>query len=143
MKLLQHIIVQSQVMGPDDKKIEAVAKAVAATSKFGTQAVKTTEKILAFTAKVFKEPAEQTAGIIGDRLRLFRWKRQVAYTDKVNNILSDRGVSETRAVPPKFALPVLESASLEDDDDLQKKSGQNCLQTQWIRIFLQSFACHT
>lgn len=107
-------------MNPDDKKVEEVAKAVAAASKFGTQTVKTTEKILAFAAKVFKEPAEQTAGIIGDRLRLFRWERQLAYSDKVNAILTDRGVSETRAVPPKFALPILENASLEEDDNLQK-----------------------
>ena len=46
-------------MSPDDKKAEEIAKAVAAASKFGTQAVKTTERILAFAAKVFKGPAEQ------------------------------------------------------------------------------------
>src|SRR5687768_13852787 len=106
-------------MSPDNQSVEEVAKAVAETAKFGTQTVKTTEKILGFVSKVIKEPAEITSGIIGDRLRLFRWERQVAYTDKVNGLLSARGVTETKAVLPKFALPIIENASLEDDDDLQ------------------------
>jgi hypothetical protein len=100
-------------MDPNDKKIEEVAKAAAEVAKFGTQTVKTTEKILGFVSKVFKEPAEETAGIIGDRLKLFRWQRQIAYVDKVNSILDARGIKETRAVVPKLALPILESASLE------------------------------
>lgn len=106
-------------MSPDDKSVEEVAKAVAETAKFGTQTVKTTEKILGFVSKVIKEPAEITSGIIGDRLRLFRWERQLAYTDKVNEILITRSITETKAVLPKFALPMIESASLEDDDNLQ------------------------
>jgi len=107
-------------MNPDDKKIEEVAKAAAEVAKFGTQTVKTTEKILRFSSKVFKVPIEETVGLIGDRLKLFRWERQVAYVDKVNNILDARNISETRAVMPKFALPVLENASLEDDEELQQ-----------------------
>lgn len=107
-------------MNQNDQTIEEVAKAAAEIAKFGTQAVSTTEKILAFTSKVFKVPAEQTAGIIGDRLRLFRWERQLAYADKVDAILKARKVTDTRAVPLKFALPILENASLEEDNDLQK-----------------------
>src|SRR3990167_11017188 len=107
-------------METDNQNIKEVAKAAAEVSKFGTQTVQTTEKILGFIAKVFKSPAEDTAGIIGDRLKLFRWERQLAYVDKVNNILFAKGITDTRAVPPKFSLPVIENASLEDDDELQK-----------------------
>lgn len=103
----------------EDKTVQEVAKAVAATAQFGTQGIKTTEKILGFAAKVFKEPAEQTAGIINDRLKLFRWQRQIRYVDRVNQILAERGIKDTVAVPPKFALPILEGASLEDEDELQ------------------------
>lgn len=115
-KYLKHI----STMDAGDNQVKEVAKAAAEAAKFGTQAVKTTEKILTFTAKVLKEPAEQAAGIIGDRLRLFRWERQLTYLEKVNGILTERGIMITRAVPPKFALPVLENASLEEDDELQK-----------------------
>lgn len=107
-------------MTPDNKSMEEVAKAAAEVAKFGTQAVSTTEKILGFAARVFKEPAEQVSGIIGDRLRLYRWERQSAYVDKVNSLLKAKGIHETRAVSPKFALPVLEGASLEEDDNLQQ-----------------------
>ncbi len=106
-------------MNPDENGIKEVAVALAETAKFGTQTVKTTEKILRFVSTVLKEPAEITSGIIGDRLRLFRWERQVAYTDKVNCILKARNITSTKAVMPKFALPILENASLEDDEDLQ------------------------
>lgn len=106
-------------MNPENQSVEEVAKAVAESAKFGTQTVKTTEKILGFVSKVINEPALITSGIIGDRLRLFRWERQIAYTDKVNGLLAARGITETKAVLPKFALPIIENASLEDDDGLQ------------------------
>lgn len=40
-------------------------------------------------------------------------------TDKVDAILRARGVTQTRAVPPKLALPILEESSLEEDESLQ------------------------
>ncbi len=100
-------------------EIEEVSKAVAETSKFGTKSVETTEKILTFLAKVFKEPIEQTSGMIGDRLKFIRWKRQVRIVDEVNKILEQKNITETRAVPPKFMIPILENATLEEDDNLQ------------------------
>ncbi len=72
-----------------------------------------------FLSKVFKQPIEDAVGIIGDRLRFLRWERQVRLSDKVNEILEQRGVKETRAVPPKIALSILENASLEGNDELQ------------------------
>ncbi len=98
---------------------EEVAKATAEASKFGTKALETTEKLASFVAKVFNEPIRDAVGIIGDRLRFMRWERQVRLADKVNEILSQRGTIETRAVPLKLALPILENASLEDNDELQ------------------------
>lgn len=96
------------------------AKAAAALAQFGTTGLGTTEKILKFTAKVFQSPIAETSGIIGDRLKFYRWKRQIALVDKADTILTKKGIKVTRAVPPKLALPILENASLEDDDDLQE-----------------------
>jgi len=104
---------------PSDRTVNEVAKAAAEAAKFGTQTVKTTEKILRFTSKVFRTPIEEASGIIGDRLRLYRWERQVAYVDKVNELLESKGITDSRPVTPKFALPILENASLEDDDFIQ------------------------
>lgn len=100
-------------------EIEEVARATAEASKFGTKALETTEKLAGFVAKVFKEPIRDAVGIIGDRLKFMRWERQVRLADRVNEILSQRRVIETKAVPPKLALPILENASLEDNNELQ------------------------
>ena len=53
-------------------EIEEVARAAAETSKFGTKALETTEKLASFVAKVFQEPIESAVGMIGDRLKFFR-----------------------------------------------------------------------
>jgi len=101
-------------------EVEEVAKATAEASKFGTKALETTEKLGKFVAKVFKEPIKDAVGIIGDRLKFMRWERQVQLADRVEEILSERKVRNTRAVPPKLALPILENASLEESDELQE-----------------------
>ncbi len=100
-------------------EIQEVARAAAEAFKFGTKALETTEKLVSFVAKVFKEPIRDAVGIIGDRLKFMRWERQTRLADRVNEILAQRGVTETRAVPLKLALPVFENASLEDNDELQ------------------------
>lgn len=99
--------------------IEEVSKAAAEVSKFGTKALGTTEKILGFLSKVFKEPLEDVAGIVGDRLKFLRWERQVRMAEEVTKILEERNLSNTKPVAPKLALPIIENASLEEDDSLQ------------------------
>lgn len=103
----------------DQNEVKEVAKAAAESAKFGTQVVKTSEKILSGIAKILGEPASDAAGIVGDSLKFLRWQRQLRYVDKYNEILESRGVTETKAVPPKFALPIITNASLEEDDGLQ------------------------
>ena len=100
-------------------EIEAVSEAIAESAKFGTTSVKFTEKMLDFISKILGNPIEEAAGIIGDKLQYIRWQRQVRMVDEVNKILISKGLDKTRTIPPKFALPMLEQASLEEDDDLQ------------------------
>ncbi len=78
----------------DQTDIKAIAEAAAEGAKFGTQTVKTSEKILGFLARLFKEPAEDTMGIIGDRLKFLRWERQLHYVEEVNKMLEVRGIAE-------------------------------------------------
>jgi len=110
-------------------EIEETAKAAAELSKFGTTSVKATEKMLGFLPKVFHESIEQAAGIVGDKLKFFRWQRQIRMVDQIEEILKQRKITETRPIPPKFALPMLENVSLEEDDDLQDI---------WIRLMANS-----
>ena len=98
---------------------EEVAKAVVGVARLGEVTVEASQKLGGFFAKVFKEPAEEIAGIVTDKLRFVRWKRLVETADEVNKILESRNVKTTRAVPPKLALPIIEESSLEDDPTLQ------------------------
>ena len=99
---------------------EEIAKAIQSVAKFGNKALETSEKMGVFFARVFKQPVEEVSGMVADKLRFVRWQRLISMSDEVNKILEIRGVKETRAVPPKLALPIFEESSLEEESDLQK-----------------------
>lgn len=98
---------------------EEIAKAIQETAKLGEKGLETAEKAGGFVAKVFKEPIAEVSGLITDKLRFVRWRRMVAMSDEVNQILVEKGVNETKAVPPKLALPIFEDSSLEEDPNIQ------------------------
>ena len=99
---------------------EEIAKAVQSVAKFGDRALETSQQVGGFFARVFQEPIQEVSGMITDRLRFVRWRRLVAMSDEVTRLLADRGVHDTRAVPPKLALPILEESSLEENPELQQ-----------------------
>lgn len=98
---------------------EEIAKAIQEAAKLGEKGLDIADKAGSFFAKVFKEPINEISGMVTDKLRFIRWKRMVQMADEVNKILEEKKVIDTRAVPPKIALPILEEASLEDDPNLQ------------------------
>lgn len=98
---------------------EEIAKAVQSVANLGEKSLEASEKIAGFFAKVFKEPVEEISGMITDKLRFVRWQRLLQMSDKVNRILEERGATQTRAIPPKLALPIFEEGSLEEDTTLQ------------------------
>ena len=99
---------------------EEIAKAVQEVAKLGSSGIETANKMGGFFTRVFKGPVDEVSGIIHDKLRFVRWKRLVNMSDEVNKILDQRGVKDTRAVPPKLAIPLIEDASLEEEETLQK-----------------------
>lgn len=100
--------------------VEEIAEAVQKASDLGVRALETSEKVGGFFAQIFKEPITEVAGMLTDRLKFARWARLVDMQSQVNEILTKRNISDTRTVPPKLALPLLEEASLEDDTNLQQ-----------------------
>lgn len=100
-------------------EIEESAKAVTETAKLGTTVVEATEKMGGFLSHILNEPITEAVGIFGDKLKFMRWKRKLRIVDEVNRILDERGVESTRPIPPKLAIPILEQASLEENDELQ------------------------
>ena len=98
---------------------EEIAKAIQESAKLGEKGLDIADKAGSFFAKVFKEPINEITGIITDKLRFIRWRRIVQMADDVNKILEEKKIEDTRAVPPKIALPIFEESSLEDDPNLQ------------------------
>lgn len=98
---------------------EEIAKAVQGVAKFGERSIEFSAKLGGFFSRVFKEPIQEVTGMITDKLRFVRWKRLLNMSDEVGKILESRGVTETRAVPPKLALPIFEEGSIEEDENLQ------------------------
>jgi len=98
---------------------EEIAKAIQESAKLGEKGLEIADKAGSFFAKVFKEPINEITGMITDKLRFIRWKRMVQMADEVNKILEEKNIKDTRTVPPKIALPIIEEASLEDDPNLQ------------------------
>lgn len=99
--------------------MEESSKAVAEVAKLGTASVDAGVKLGGFLAKVLGEPFQEAVGLFGDKLKLYRFQNQVAIMDKVNKILNKRKVSDTIPIPPKFAIPAMEYASLEEDENIQ------------------------
>lgn len=100
-------------------EIEESAKAVTETVKLGTTVVEATEKMGSFLSRVLNEPITEAVGIFEDKLKFMRWKRKLRIIDEVNRLLDERSLESTRPIPPKLAIPILEQASLEENDELQ------------------------
>lgn len=98
---------------------EEIAKAIQEVAKLGEKGLEIADKAGSFLSKVFKEPINEITGMITDKLRFIRWKRMVQMADEVNKILEGKNITDTRSVPPKIALPILEEATLEEDPNLQ------------------------
>lgn len=81
-----------------------------------------------FLFKIFGLPLQKTGEIISDlldgclgiKVKEWRYKRIVDTILKARQYLHDKGV-DPRIVPLKVLHPLLESASLEDDENMQEK----------------------
>lgn len=97
------------------------AKAVQETAKAVQKGFEISEKLGGFIATIIGGPMEQAMGLWEDKLRYRRWENQLRLMDKVQEELARRGLSApTRAVPLQFAVPLLEAASLEEEDYLRQ-----------------------
>jgi hypothetical protein len=96
------------------------AKAVQEVAKTTDTAIRAVEKMGKFIANVAGVPIATAVGIFEDKLSYMRWENQLNLIDKANEKLAERGLcSPTRVLPLQFTVPLVEAASLEDDDYLQ------------------------
>ena len=100
-------------MSEESKAIQEVAKA-------SGKAVDAAREAGGFIAKFIAGPMEQGVGIFEDRLKYMRWERQVRLMARAEEFMRLSGLkAPTRPVPMKIAIPIMQGATLEEDDSLQ------------------------
>ena len=120
------------------------AKAVQEVAKSSGKAIDASSEMARFIGRIIGGPIEQAAGIWEDRLKYARSINQLKLRDKFEEQLAKRGLSEpTRAVPMSFAVPLLQAATLEEDDYLQDmwaamltNAGDEQVDVQFRRAFV-------
>jgi len=66
------------------------------------------------------DPLKQASSILTDRLAYTRFERQVRFIQNARDLLIASGLQEPGCkVPLNFGVPLIEAATLEEDDDLQ------------------------
>ena len=100
--------------------VSEAAKAVQEVAKATGKAIDATQAFGGFISRYVAGPLEQGMKIFEDKLKYMRWERQVRLMQRSEQLLRESGLTgPTRAIPLKLAIPLLEAASLEDDDYLQ------------------------
>lgn len=102
--------------------MEEESKAMQEVAKTAGKVVDAAREAGGFIAKFVSGPLEQGVGIFEDRLKYMRWERQVRLMSRAAEFMAASGLSApTKAVPLKLALPLLQGATLEEDDGLQDR----------------------
>ena len=105
-----------------------VSGAVKETAKAAGKAIDGVREFGGFISKCVAGPLEQGMGIFEDKLKYMRWDRQLRLMQRAEHRMNELGFSfPTRPIPLKLAIPLLEAASLEDDDYLQDL---------WVRLMV-------
>lgn len=90
------------------------------TAKTLGKGIDLADKVGSFIAPLIRGSLEQGIGIFENKLKYIRWERQIRLMIRAEKFMQELGVVEiVKPIPLKFAIPILQGASLEDDDYLQ------------------------
>lgn len=104
----------------DGNSLTETAKAVQEVAKTTGKAIGAAEKVGGFISRYIGGSFEQGMGILEDKLKFARWERTFMFMQHAEELQRQANMNgPTRAIPLKLAVPLLEAASLEDNDYLQ------------------------
>lgn len=116
---------------PMTDEIEAIseaAKAAQEVAKTASNAIDAGREMGGFVSRFISGPLEQSIGILEDKLRYVRWERQQRLIKKAEEYSRELGISSpNRPLALKNAVPLMEYATLEEDDNLQD---------MWVRLLV-------
>ncbi len=91
-----------------------------------------TDSMGKFLAPFIQGSLTQATGMVEDKLKYMRWERQMRFMKRANEKLQEFGITEIeKPLPLKYAIPIAQGASLEEDDYLQDL---------WINLLINSVA---
>ena len=97
-------------------ELETIKEVAKTTGK----AIDAARELGGFFKLVFGDTAVQFGGITHDWAQYYRYKNLLKIYDRVTEIHRERLIAgKTIPLPTRFALPIIEHASLEGDDDIQ------------------------
>jgi len=103
-----------------ENQVSEEAKAVAEVAKASGKAIDASRELGGFVSRFISGPLEQASGIVTDKLMYMRWERQVRFMRRSEDFLKEAGLLQpTRPVPLSVVIPLIQAASLEEDDTLQ------------------------
>lgn len=98
------------------EEVEAVKEVAKTTGK----AIDASVKLGGFFRLVLGDTAVELGGVANDWAKYFRYKNLLRIQDKVNGLHAKRKIEgKTIPIPPRYAIPLIQNASHEDDDDIQ------------------------
>lgn len=96
------------------------AKAAKEIAKTTGKAIDAVGKLGGFFRLVFGDTSIELGGVINDYAKYFKYKNLLKIQDKISALHSKRKIEgKTIPIPPRYAIPLIQEASLEDDDDIQ------------------------
>lgn len=99
-----------------DEPISETAKAVQEVAKTAGKGIDAAARAGGFLAKITKEPLEVAMDIWTDKLRYYRWERQLDMMQRAEQkIAALGGRYRFKPLPLNIAAPILEASSLEED----------------------------
>lgn len=113
-------------MSDESEAAAESAKAIQEVAKTGGKAIDAGRDVGGFLDRIFGRAIEDTVGLLWtDRIAakrveaaIYNWERLEQLIHKTKKRLQKKGILETKAIPPKVALPLLEYATVEHEDDL-------------------------
>jgi len=115
-------------MSDESEAIKESAKAAQEIAKTAGKAIDATHSAGGWLDRIFGRAVEHTVGHLWtDRVAarrieaaIYDWERLLKLVHNVEKKLGKRGINTTRVVAPKIALPLLEHATMENEDDLHE-----------------------
>jgi hypothetical protein len=101
------------------KDVEETAKATQEVAKLGSKAIEASEKLGSFFGKIMGPAFEELGGAFQDWAASVRHRNALRLVDRIEAIHQQRRLEgKTTAIPARLAIPLIQNATLEDDETL-------------------------